>query len=251
MEIKKVVIFGVINIAVGTLSGASGGAGSLISTPFMILLGLSPAQAIATAKFNGFGTSLGATSRFYHEKITDKRTVIIFSILGCFGAILGSITLLHFQSYAAQIQRIMGFFILFVGIPLLYVRKQGLVVRSTSSILKATGLFGLVALVFLQVALSSGIGSLQMLLLINCFGMTALVANATRRLMQLTVSTTALAIFISQGLVNYEFGFVGLITSLTGGFIGAHLAVKKGNKFIINIFALVSVILALQLIFAS
>ena len=30
-------------------------------------------------------------------------------------------------------------------------------------------------------------------------------------------------------------GFVGFVTSFIGGFIGTHIAVKKGNKFVINL----------------
>lgn len=215
----------------------------------MVTLGLSPVQAIATTKFSGFGISIGTSARFFREKLTDKRTVIIFSITGALSAITGSLTLLHFQEHTVVIQKLMGLVILAVGIPLLYVRSAGLKPRQRSKSVKALGLVLLTLAVFLQVAIGSGIGSLQMVVLISCFGMTALVASATRRAMQLTVSTISLAIYMFGGLVDYRFGVIGLVTSLAGGFIGAHIAVKKGNKFVINLFAFVSALLALQLIF--
>lgn len=76
-----------------------------------------------------------------------------------------------------------------------------------------------------------------MTVLISCFGMTALVASATRRAMQLTVASVSLVVFIAAGLIDYRYGLTGLATGLVGGYIGAHIAVKKGNKFIINLFA--------------
>ena len=79
--------------------------------------------------------------------------------------------------------------------------------------------------------------------------MTALVASATRRFMQLTVSTISLLIYILTGLVDYRFGIVSLVTAVGGSFIGAHIAIRKGNKFVVNLFAVVSALLALQLIF--
>ncbi len=217
----------------------------------MVILGLSPASAIATAKFGGFGISAGASSRFFKEKITDKRTVLIFSAIGGIGALVGSLTLAHFSNNTEIIQKLMGLVILVIGIPMLYIRNLGVTTRQPPSWLKTLGLVLLLFSVVLQAALGSGIGSLQMVVLISCFGMTALVASATRRAMQLTVATISLATYMVVGLVDYRFGLIMLVTSFIGGFIGAHIAVKKGNKFIVNLFAAVSVLLALQLLFNS
>lgn len=248
---KELVIFAVVNLLAATLSGASGGGGGLISTPFMVLLGLSPASAIATAKFGGLGISAGSSARFFREKITDKRTVIIFSLLGAVGALAGSLTLAALSSQTDLIQKLMGLVILVVGIPLLYVRNTGLTTRRPPIRVKILGMALLIVSVFLQAALGSGIGSLQLVVFILCFGMDALTASATRRAMQLTVAAVSLAVFMVSGLVDYKFGLVALITSSIGGFAGAHIAVKKGNRFIINMFAIASALLAIQLLFGS
>jgi len=123
------------------LSGASGGAGGMIATPFMVLLGLTPAQAIATAKFSGFGVSAGASSRFFKEKLTDKKTVIIFSIIGAIAALAGSLTLVHFRDQSDIIQRIMGIAILAIGVPMLYIRNLGQITKHPPTWLKAVGFF--------------------------------------------------------------------------------------------------------------
>lgn len=246
---KDLLIFGIINLLVTILSSAGGGGGGLVTTPTMVLLGLTPAQAIATAKFNSLGISLGASSRFYREKMTDTRTIIIFSIMGGIGAIIGSLTLVYFQEYSEALQKIMGITILFVGIPMMYVRKAGLKPRFPSVRTKALGFFLLGLVVILSTAVGSGVGSLYMIILIGFFGMTALVASATRRAVQLTMAIFGLAIFTIAGLVNYKFGLVGLATSLVGGYLGAHIAIKKGNKFVLNLFAIISAVLAIQLLF--
>lgn len=245
------ILFGVINFFAATLSGASGTGGAIVMTPLLVILGLTPAQAIATAKFSGFGISAGASTRFYREKMTDKRTVIIFSIIGAISAVSGSLTLSHFSQNAEILQKLMGIVILVIGVPLLYLRDAGLTTRHRPNWVKVLGVPVLAFCVFLQVSIGSGIGSLQMVVFIGMFGMTALVANATRRAMQLTVSIISLVIFISVGLVDYKFGAIGLVTALGGGFTGAHIAVKKGNKFIVNLFAIVSVLMALELIFGK
>lgn len=245
---EQLIIFAVVSLLASTLSGASGGGGGLISTPFMVLLGLPPATAIATAKFGGFGLALGSSSRFFKEKITDRRTVIIFSVIGAAGAAIGSLTLSALSEHNDIIQKLMGLVILIIGIPMLYVRNSGLTTRRPPAWAKTLGLVLLLFSVFMQAALGSGIGSLQLIIFIMCFGMDALTASATRRAMQLTVATVSLAIFMATGLVDYRFGMVGLVSSSVGGFMGAHIAVKKGNRFIINVFAITSALLAVQLL---
>lgn len=245
----ELIIFGLVNLVASTLSGAAGGGGGLISTPLMVVLGLSPATAIATAKFGGFGISAGSSIRFAKEKITHRKTIIIFSILSAIAAISGSLLLVKYSSYEAELQKIMGLLILVVGIPLLYSRNMGLELKHRSIKIKTIGTIILFFALMLQAALGAGIGSLQMVILMGFFGMTALTASATRRSFQLVVATISLIVFIFAGLVDYKFGMVGLFSSFIGGFLGAHIAVKKGNKFILNIFAVTSAILALQLIF--
>ena len=244
----ELVIFGMVNLAAAALSGAAGGGGGLISTPVLVLLGLSPSTAIATAKFGGFGLSAGSSLRFYREKITDKRTVIIFSILSAIAAFTGSLFLVRYSGYEAELQKILGYLILIVGIPLLYSRNMGLELKHRYVASRAAGTVILFFAMMMQAALGAGIGSLQMVILMGFFGMTALTASATRRSIQLVVASISLIIFIIAGLVDYSFGIVGLVSSFAGGYLGAHIAIKKGNKFILNIFAVTSALLALQLI---
>ena len=244
-------IFSVVNFVAAILSGAAGGGGGLISLPLLVQLGLSPSAAIATSKFGGFGISAGSSLRFFREKLTDRRMVLILSIFSAVGAVAGSIALLKFKNHEQLLQTIMGYAILLVGVPLLYVRNLGIKTKQTSAATKTLGYVLLLIGVMFQAALGSGIGALQLIVLMTCFGMTALTASAMRRAMQFVVAIVTLAIFMSAGLVDYRYGIVGLITSSAGGFIGAHMAVKKGNKFVINLFAITSALLALQLIWRS
>ena len=242
-------IFALVNLLAAGLSGAAGGGGGLISVPFMVILGLSPATAIATAKFGGFGISAGSSARFFREKITTRRTIVLFSLVAALGAVTGSLLLVRYSGAEQALEKIMGYMILFLGIPLLYARNMGLETKEKSTLMKTIGVILLAAGIMLQAALGAGVGSLQLIVLMGFFGMTALTASATRRAIQLVVATISLFVFIVAGLVDYKFGLVGLVTSFVGGYLGAHIAVKKGNKFIVNIFAVTSAVLALQLIF--
>jgi len=244
----KLLIFAVVNFVAAVLSGAAGGGGALISLPTLLLLGLSPTTAIASSKFGGLGISAGSSLRFFKEKLTDRRAVLIFSAISAVGAIIGSFALIKLSSHEKLLQQIMGYAILLVGIPMLYFRGMGLKTKVTSTRMKVLGFVVIIISVVFQAALSSGLGAIQLLALMGCFGMTALTASATRRMMQLTVAVISLLVFIFAGYVDYKYGAIAFVTSGIGGFIGTHIAVKKGDKFVLNLFAITSAILALQLL---
>lgn len=244
----EILLFGVVNLVASILSGASGGGGGLISTPLMVLLGLTPAQAIATGKFGGLGIALGTSIRFRKEKITDRKTVVLFSLLGAVGAIIGSLLLLKIQEHTALLENLIAITILLVGIPMLYIRKIGLKPRMTPLWMKVIGCLLIIVVVLMQATMSAGVSSLLMIILIFFFGMRALVANATKRAVGLTVAIISLGIFITAAIIDYRFAFVSLFTSFAGGYIGAHVAIKKGDQFILNLFTVVSALLALQLL---
>lgn len=248
MEIWQLLLFAAVNLMATTLSGVSGGGAALISTPFLVHLGLSPATAIATSKFSGLGISLGTSSRFFTERITNKKAVALFTCFGIIGSIIGSLLLVELSAHQALLQKLLGIAILIVGIPLLYLKNLGLEIKKPSSLQKTVGFLLLILGVTFQVVLGAGLGILQMIIFMGFFGMTALTANALKRVMSLSVATVSLVILIFVGLVNYKYGIVSLITSFTGGYLGAHIAIKKGDKFIKNALAITSGLLALQLL---
>jgi len=245
---SDLLIFAVVNLIAAILSGAAGGGGGLISTPVLIILGLSPASAIATAKFGGFGISAGAGVRFFRAKVGFGKGLLVFLLIGSVGAVSGSFALLEFRGNEAFLEKVIGIVILISSILLLLSKNMGVKAKRRSFHIKVIGSMLLTIAVVFQAALGSGIGTLQLLILMGCFGMTALSATATNRAMQLLAATISLAIFMQAGIVDYKFGVVCLVTSFVGGYIGAHIALKKGNRFILILLAITSALLAVKLL---
>ena len=244
----EIIIFGIVNLAVMTLSGISGGGAGLVIAPFLIFLGINPVTAIATSKISGLGVSLGAGSRFHREKLIDYKIQIKFVLIGATGAIIGSLLLVKFSIHEDIIQKLLGYAILVVGLPLLYVKKLGIETKIRSKNVKKTG-YAVLFVSTVAASALSGVASIHLIILMAFFGMTALNATIAKRSMQIIAQSISLAVFVFAGFVDYRLGLIALITSLTGGFIGAHIAIKKGNKFIVNLFAAMSIILGLSLIF--
>lgn len=246
---EELILFGFVNMLIMILSGIAGGGAGLFTAPFLIALGVNPLTAIATSKVTGLGAGVGAGVKYHREKILDLKTQIIFMTIGGVGAIIGSSLLVRFSSNEELIQKILGYVILLIGIPMLFSKNIGLKTKIRSYRTKSLG-FLILFIISIVGSAISGITTAYLLVMMLFFGMTAINAAVTKRSIQLVAQSVSLIIFASAGFIDYKLGFVALITSVLGSYIGAHIAIKKGNKFVINIFALLSALLALQLIFS-
>lgn len=64
------------------------------------------------------------------------------------------------------------------------------------------------------------------------FGLSALESNATKRVAQ-SIQSAILFVFLAiQGLVYWWHGLAGLLGSTIGSHIGTHIAIKKGDRFV-------------------
>jgi len=93
-----------------------------------------------------------------------------------------------------------------------------------------------------------GAGSLLMFVLVRFFGQDFLRAAMTTKILNWTSNFGALVIFVFSGNILYAAALPMAVCNTAGGFIGAHLAVKRGRKFIRGIFLLVVVLLLTKLI---
>jgi uncharacterized membrane protein YfcA len=78
-EALPYVVFGVTFIA-SLLSGMTGGGGGFIITPFLIAIGLTPQQSIATGKLGALGLDAGAIAAF-RGRIKQYKNFTFFLML--------------------------------------------------------------------------------------------------------------------------------------------------------------------------
>ena len=244
---EDLIVFAIVNTLIMTLSGIAGGGAGLFTAPFLVFLGINPLTAITISKVTGFGAAMGAGFKYHREKILDLKTQVLFMAIGGIGSIIGSSLLVKFSSNEELIQNLLGYVILVIGLPMLFSRNIGLKTKITSRGTKSIGLLVLFVISLVGSALS-GITTAYLLVMMVFFGMTAINAAVAKRSIQLVAQAISLVIFIAAGFMDYKFGLIALITSIIGSYIGAHIAIKKGNKFVINVFAVLSAILALHLI---
>ena len=93
-----------------------------------------------------------------------------------------------------------------------------------------------------------GLGTITILCVIYFFGLPIIEASATELVSYTLLSLTSTAIFISHGFVNFSIGVALFLGMLVGGYLGAHIAVKRGEKWVKVVFIIVIMASALKIL---
>jgi uncharacterized membrane protein YfcA len=242
------VVFGVF--AVGFLAswvGSMVGGGGLLSIPFLIFLGLPPQVAVATNKFSAIGLKFTAFYKYWKEEKILWQYVAPLAFISFFGALAGSLALVSISS--ELLLKLVGFFIIAL-LPTLFINPE----RGEKNIQvgERSRLTGYVAYAFVTVYAAffgGGAGVLFNYVMIYFFGTTIVESSATLKVPGIVITSTAIAVFALNGLIDYYYGIFMLIGMALGGYAGAHTAVSKGDRWVKYIFALVVLASAVKLVF--
>lgn len=212
-------------------SAIAGGGGGLVITPLMLLLGFPPQTVLASSKAAGLGINLGAITKFIkHKDVIRWRWAGLFSAVAVVAAVLG--TQLVFVLEAEALKTLVG--LVTVGlVPVIYFnRAAGNRRRQPSRWQRIIGVGLYLVIMSAQAGLGSGIGMLLMFVLMGPLGFDALGANATKRVAGLVLVVVSFTIFAFSGYMNWLLALVLAVSTLAGGYLGAHCAVKYGNRLV-------------------
>lgn len=235
----------VAGVLASIVSGMAGGGGGLISAPFFILIGLPPQIAVATTKFGSLGLTLGSIAKFRKTEYVRKDYVIYLSVLSVVAAFIGSNLLLATNN--AFIEKLVGVTML-IALPFIFIKDAGVVSSKPKNIQEVIGYVSYFVVLVLQAAFGAGVGMLLTVVMINLLGFTALESNATRRIPGFLLASISLLVYVFSGVVYYSYGIAMLAGMLVGGYIGTHIAVKQGNKFVKIVYAIVVAILGIKFV---
>jgi uncharacterized membrane protein YfcA len=236
-------LFGVGSIA-GFINVNAGG-GSSITLPTLIFMGLDGALANGTNRIAIFIQNIFAVASFRKNKMHQFKKSMELSLFTLPGAILGAILASRISS--ALFERILGGVLIFIVISLLFSRSykernpdQG-EQRSwwIYPALLGIGFYG----GFLQI----GVGFLFMAALYHLLRVDLITVNMHKVFIVLIYTLPALLIFIWTGNVNWKYGLALAAGNALGGWWGAHVAVKGGERVIRIILAVAISIMALKL----
>lgn len=249
MEWWQLVVLAGAAIVMSVFSGIAGGGGGFVMTPLLIFMGLTPAQAVSTGKITGLTVTVGALGgmRSEHGKLSKWRIIPVMVL----ALLVGLVVPFIIKALDSEVYRVTLGIILLLMIPFLVIKKVGLSAYNPKTWQKYVGAGLLTLALFLKGVFSGGLGTLVNIVLMGMLGMTATEANITKRWSQLILNITIVLGVVFSGLIVWYVLLVIVPATIVGGYIGGKIAVKKGNKFIMDTMIVLIVVSAVFLIFGA
>ncbi|HHI93062.1 MAG TPA: sulfite exporter TauE/SafE family protein [Gammaproteobacteria bacterium] len=238
-----------ISLVANIFSAFAGGGAGLLQFPVLIFLGLPFGVALATHKVASVALGIGATMRNLREGSLQRRLTLFIVSFGIPGVVIGASVILFVPDRSAEIA--LG--LLTVGLGLYSVFKPELG-QSVTQTIQSLGhyLWGgavLFCIGILNGSLTSGTGLFVTLWLVRWFGLDYKQAVAhTLVLVGLFWNGSGAITLGLIGEIRWDWLPALLLGSLMGGYIGAHLAITKGNRWIKRVFEVVTLAVGLKLI---
>jgi len=239
----------IISLVANLFSAFSGGGAGLIQLPALIFLGLPFVVALATHKVASVALGIGATVRHLREGGLEKTLALFILVTGLPGVVLGAHLIINIPGRAAEIS--LG--ILTAGLGLYSWLNPGLgqtnVVRHRDARGFLAGGAGLFLIGVLNGSLTSGTGLFVTLWLVRWFGLDYRRAVAyTLILVGIFWNGTGAVTLGFLSEIRWSWLPALLAGSLLGGYFGAHLAIKKGNRWIKRAFEVITLVIGVKLV---
>jgi len=223
------------------------GGASLLTIPALIFTGLSPHAAIGTNKIGTFGLSAGASLGYGIENKIDYKFGAIFMAFLVIGSVIGSYTVLNLPEQV--IKKVIGVIMIVIAAFLFFNKDVGTKpVKKTKKNILLFIAFSL-ASGFYSGFYGAGAGTINRFMLTAFFAYTMINSAAISTFANMASHIFALGIFTYYGVVQYSLFIPMILASFTGGFLGAKYGVKLGNVNIKRLLLMVSVIMAVKLLF--
>ncbi len=245
---EQILIF-IISLIANVFSALSGGGAGLIQLPVLIFLGLPFGIAVATHKVATVALGVGATIRHLKESHLERRFALFIVATGLPGVILGASFILQVPDRIAEFA--LGILTLGLGIYSFFSPQLG---QTHQPMHRNTNgyLLGGITLFFIGIlngSLTSGTGLFVTLWLVQWFGLDYKRAVAYTLILVGLFWNGAGAITLGiLGEIHWLWIPALLLGSVIGGYLGAHLAIVKGNTLIKRSFEVVTLLVGIKLV---
>jgi len=236
--------------AVGMLAGfvdAVAGGGGLVAIPALLFAGLPPVAALATNKFQGVcGTAMAALT-YWRRGFVDLRVLVPALALTLAGSLTGALIVKKIDTSlltAAVPVALIAIALYFLFAPNLSDKDK----TARLSFARFVPLMGMV-LGFYDGIFGPGTGSFMTIGFVTLFGLGLTRATGHTKVLNLVSNLAALLVFIPSGDVVWPAAIVMALGQLAGGYLGARTGIKFGAKLIRPLVVVVTIALALKLLF--
>ena len=246
--IDSILLF-LISFIANAFSAFSGGGAGLLQLPVLIFLGLPFSVALATHKLATVALGIGATIRHFREGNLNWRFSLLILASGLPGVVLGAMIIVHVPERPAELA--LGILTLGLGLYSVLNKELGqqLEKKEQTGLYAFIGFFVLFFIGALNGSLTSGTGLFVTLWLVRWFGLDYKHAVAyTLVLVGLFWNGAGALTLGLQGPIRWDWIPILLLASALGGYVGAHFAIMKGNKWIKHVYEVITLLVGLKLI---
>jgi uncharacterized protein len=225
------------------------GGGSLLIMPVMVLLGLPGPVANGTTRVAILAQNVSATAGFRRLGLSDLKLSLTLSACALPGAVAGAF--LGTRLEGVWFNRVLA------GVMIAVLALMALGPRAAAgrgdgapvgagrlaaghALMVAAGLYG----GFIQ----AGVGFIMMAILHRVLGLDLVRVNMHKVFVVGTYTIAAIAVFAWRGDVIWTTGLILAAGTATGGWIGSHVAVKKGERTIRAVLYIALIALAVSLL---
>jgi uncharacterized membrane protein YfcA len=229
------------------------GGGGLITIP-ALLLGLPAGTALTTVlgtnKLVGCTGTTIAASQFLRARVLDRREILGPLLAGLFGGGVGAATAYlverRFEGYIRPLM--LGVLLAILAFTLLR-PQHGTHHAPRFGLRHQRGLAVVIAIVlgFYDGLFGPGTGSILIFLFVSVLGFDFLRASALAKAVNWASNVSSLTLFVTRGSWLPVVAVCMAMGSGLGGFLGARVAIRRGNRWVRAVFIVVVVALILRL----
>ena len=249
MPVTEQLLLFIISLVANFFSALAGGGAGLIQLPALIFLGLPFALALATHKVASVALGVGATLRHLRSSRLERRFALYILACGVPGVLLGASVILQVPDRSAEIA--LGVLTMGLGFYSALSPNMGQVLAVTNRHQRGM-LIGGAVLFFIGVlngSLTSGTGLFVTLWLVRWFGLDYKTAVAYTLILVGIFWNGAGALTLGLiAQIHWAWIPALILGSLIGGYLGAHMAIVKGNRLIKRSYEVITLLVGLKLI---
>jgi len=239
----------IISLVANLFSALAGGGAGLLQLPALLFLGLPFGVALATHKVASVFLGLGATLRHLKSSTFDWRFSAYILATGLPGVVLGASIILQVDEQLSQF--LLGVLTLGLGVYSWFKPELGQTESINNRHLKGLVIGGLVLFFIggLNGSLTSGTGLFVTIWLVRWFGLDYKTAvGYTLILVGIFWNGSGAVTLGLLGDIEWSWLPALILGSLIGGYLGAHLAIVKGNRLVKRSFEVITILVGLSLI---
>lgn len=243
METYIIVLLCIASFFAGFVDAIVGG-GGLIQTPVAMILmpNLSVASIIGSLKIPAFSGTSFAAFQYLKKVEMNWKLLGIMAVLAFGSAFCGSALL---NVVSNDFMKPLLFFIL-IGLAIYTFKKKnfGQQQNKDHSLKKELAYAVIISLLvgFYDGFIGPGTGSFLVLGFVSILGYDFLHASANAKMVNLATNFGSICLFVLKGKIVWAFAIPMAFCNALGGWVGAKLAIKKGNTFIRKFFLFVVIL---------